>query len=276
MGKHTNIPYVHHSVNRWIGCTPVGPGCDNCFARAIDRRTGGDHWGPGKPRRRTSDTYWEDIRRWNRRCERLGIRERILCPTMSDWADNEVPDEWRMELFAMIRETPNLDWLLITKRVSNIPRMLPPDWGSGYPNVWLLLTVCNQPEANRDIPRFLRIPAVIHGLSVEPLLGPLNLRDILLPDGGRIDALRGIDTAHQCHYTGKLDLIIVGYESGPGARTGDLQWARDLRDQARAAGTDFYMKQMPCTYSKTPADFDTFPEDLKIREIPDRRQERNA
>ena len=219
MGANTKISWADHTFNPVWGCTKVGPGCTQCYAEALDRRTGGDHWGPGKPRRRTSEKNWNEPRRWNRQAEKTGVRPKIFCASMADVFDNEWPSEWRTDLWALIRETPNLCWLLLTKRSGNVPKMLPDDWGDGWPHVWLGATVVNQEEADRDVSKLRAVPATIRFLSIEPMLAPIT------PD------------------LEKIDWTIVGAESGPKRRPMNEDWVRSLRDQCAAAGTAFFYKQ---------------------------------
>lgn len=253
MAANSKIAWTDNTFNPVWGCQKVGPGCDNCYAEALDRRTGGDHWGPGKPRRRTSEHNWNEPRRWNRKAQKEGRRYKVFCASMADVFDNEWLPEWRADLWTLIRETPNLDWLLLTKRIGNAPKMLPDDWGSGWPHVWLGATVVNQEEADRDIPKLLAIPAAIHFLSIEPMLGPINLDPYLYrlleckaPAGkccGLPDRRRGPGCVAALEPESTVDLVIVGEESGNGRRPFDEDWVRDLRDQCQAAKKAFFYKQ---------------------------------
>ena len=176
MGK-TSIEWTDFSFNPWEGCQKIGPGCDHCYAEARDVRfTGGTHWGPGAPRRLTSRANWNLPVRWNADAAKAGTRPRVFCASLADVFDNAVDLQWRADLFNLISITPNLDWLLLTKRPGNIAKMLPATWGDGYPNVWLGCTIVNQEEADRDIPKLLAVPAAVRFLSMEPLLGPVDLK----------------------------------------------------------------------------------------------------
>ena len=135
MGANTHIEWCDHTFNPWEGCTKVSPGCANCYAEARNARFGGGeapNWGKGAPRRRTSESYWNEPRRWNRAMENLieaasrpgalepmPARPRLFCASLADWLDDEVPVEWLADLLTLIRETPHLDWLLLTKRPQN-------------------------------------------------------------------------------------------------------------------------------------------------------------
>jgi protein gp37 len=262
MAENSAIEWTQHTFNPWWGCTKVSPGCDHCYAEVLDKRTGGAHWGPHAERRRTKD--WSGPIKWNRRCEKLGIRERVFCASMADVFDNAVPVEWRSDLFDLIRQTPHLDWLLLTKRPQNIAKMLPPDWGNGWPNVWLGTTVENQAEAERRILHLLSIPARVRFLSCEPMLGPISFRwakwDTWRDETGNprpvVDEYDGFRM---------LDWVICGGETGPGARPMHPDWARDLRDQCRSSGVSFFMKQM---WGQTKRSMPVIPDDLLIREFP--------
>lgn len=249
MAEDSNIEWTKHTFNPWEGCQKVGPGCDHCYAEARDQRfTGGAHWGPHAARRRTSAANWKRVLQWDRRAWEAGKRHRVFCASLADVFDNHasILPEWRADLWALIRATPSLDWMLLTKRPGNIAAMLPPDWGDGWPNVWLGCTVVNQAEADRDIPKLLAVPAKVRFLSMEPLLGPVDLTEIAVPRPDLrasvvFDVLRG--TGGLDRPIGCLDLIIVGGESGPHARPMHPDWARALRDQCNAAWVAFFFKQ---------------------------------
>ena len=125
----------------------------------------------------------------------------------------------------MIRETPNLDWLILTKRIGNVVAMVPHDWPTGFPNVWLGISVVNQEEADRDIPKLLSTPAALRWLSMEPLLGP-------------VDIVRASSSCEK-----KMDWVVVGGESGPHARPMQSQWVEDLRHQCLDRDVAFFFKQ---------------------------------
>lgn len=248
MAENSKIEWTDHTFNPWIGCTQVGPGCDRCYAKALDKRTGGDHWGPGVSRRRTKD--WRAPYRWQKHAGHYqalhGRRQRVFCASMADVFDNEVPDDWRADLWQVIRDTAKLDWLIVTKRIGNAKGMLPPDWPQAFPHVILLATVVNQIEADRDIPKLLATPAAMRGISAEPLLGPLDLRQYLIghEDNG-VDLSRDIGgKVGACtDWTPPLDWVIVGGESGPGSRPMHPDWARSIRDQCANADVSFFFKQ---------------------------------
>lgn len=235
MGENTKIAWADDTFNPWVGCQKVGPGCDHCYAETLNKRYGHDNWGAGKARRRTTAANWRKPIKWNREAEAAGKRRKVFCASMADVFDNAVPDEWRDDLFALIRETPWLDWILLTKRIGNVAKMLPADWGSGYPNVWLCITVVNQEEYDRDLLKLAAVPAAVRGLSVEPQLGPIDLA--LMGTLPRDLGWGYTDVA------AAVDWVITGAESGHGARPYDEDWARSLRDQCSGYPTAFFYKQ---------------------------------
>lgn len=254
MAENSRIEWTHHTFNPWIGCTKVGPGCNHCYAESWDARglqQRETRWGPHAARTRTSAAYWRQPLKWDRDAAAAGERRRVFCASLADVFDNHpsiLPD-WRADLWELIGRTPNLDWMLLTKRPGNIGNMLPVlfDFDRLYPNVWLGCTVINQAEADRDIPKLLAVPAAVRFLSMEPLLGTVILDDMC--DGWKFhDALRGnwwhdSDPPRIERGKPKIDLVIVGGESGPGARPMHPDWARSLRDQCNAAGVAFHFKQ---------------------------------
>lgn len=250
MSENTKIEWADHTFNPWEGCQKVGPGCDHCYAEARNARFSGGiaiNWGPGAQRRRTSEANWRKPIKWNAEAARLGIRYRVFCASLADVFDNEVDPEWRLDLMRLIDDTPNLDWLLLTKRVGNVMPMVGEFWGDKWPsNIWLGCTICNQPEADRDITKLQSVPARVRFLSMEPLLGPVDL-GLCDCDHGSIPAPHNIGgvTCSKCDGTGgrMVDWVIVGGESGPGARPMHPDWARSLRDQCQAVGVPFLFKQ---------------------------------
>lgn len=216
MADETNISWTDHTFNPWWGCTKVAPGCDNCYAAALDKRTGGNHWaGPenstaDKPRR-TMPANWNKPVRWNKQAEAEGRRHRVFCGSMCDWCDKNAPDGALADLFELIRATPWLDWQLLTKRATLIERRLPQDWGEGYENVWLGVTVEDVEHGYPRIEALSKVPAKVRFLSCEPLLEEL------------------VDL-HDLEAMSEIDWAIVGGESGPGARAMEPLWAHSAID----------------------------------------------
>lgn len=241
MSQNSKIEWTHHTWNPWVGCTKISPACDHCYAEGWAKRAGRDVWGPHADRQRTK-TQGNPIK-WNKALECTGKRERVFVASLADVFDNHksIKQEWRDDMWRMIRECPNLDFLLLTKRPQNIQRFIPDDWGDSYPNVWLGTTVENQEEADRRIPYLIDIPAKVRFLSCEPLVGALNLSEFLCVDL--------INLSVEPHWTeknyqvSKLHWVITGGESGPKYRPADPDWFRSLRDQCKAADVPFLFKQ---------------------------------
>lgn len=240
MSENTKIEWATHTFNPWEGCQKVGPGCDHCYAETRNARYASGtaiNWGPGAPRRRTSASNWAKPIAWNAAHDAFfaehGHRQRVFCASLADVFDNEVDPAWRMDLFSLIAKTPKLDWLLLTKRIGNVQKMSSGDglmFDMLASRVWLGATIVNQDEADRDIPKLLAVPAARRFLSMEPLLGAVDLTPMFE------------HRAEQWNDTG-VDWVIVGGESGPGARPMHPDWARDLRDQCATAGVPFLFKQ---------------------------------
>ena len=198
MAEITGIAWTDATFNPWIGCTQISPGCDHCYAEALDKRHrwgGATHWGDGVPRKRTSDAYWRQPLRWDRHAANgllpdgktpsNGRRPRVFCASLADVFDNEVDPQWRIDLLELIAKTAELDWLLLTKRIGNAHRMLDEAlavmshgltrWADvPWPNVWIGATVVDQEEAERDVPKLLATPAAVRFVSYEPALGPVD------------------------------------------------------------------------------------------------------
>lgn len=253
MAENSKIEWTHHTFNPWVGCTKVSPACDHCYAEGWAKRSGMVQWGAHAERRRTTESNWRQPLKWNAEAERLGVRYRVFCASLADVFDNAVPAQWRADLFRLIAETPNLDWLLLTKRIGNVASMLG-DYKTVplLPNIWIGASIVNQEEADRDIPKLLDVPAKVRFLSMEPLLGAVDLTRVVYPAFKQkdendpyiaCDTLRGHMIGPDDVGLPKLDWVIVGGESGPGARPMHTAWAQALRDQCHAAGVPFLFKQ---------------------------------
>jgi protein gp37 len=254
---NSKIEWCDHTFNPWVGCTKISPACDHCYAEGWAKRTGGAALWQGE-RRRTSVQNWRQPLKWDRAAASAGVRAKVFCASLADVFDNQVPQEWRTDLWALIRSTPHLDWLLLTKRPQNIEKFVPFDWpDTGYQNVWLGTTVENQAEADRRIPHLLSVPARVRFLSCEPLLGSIEFSDV----SRRSDAARmlGKPALSGIHW------VIAGGESGPGARPMHPAWARSLRDQCKAASVAFFMKQMGGVRKSA---MPPIPQDIMIMEVP--------
>lgn len=273
MGEGSKIQWCHHTMNPWIGCSKVSAGCANCYAEVnrfvtIQRGKGRELWGPNGTRHVTSSAYWRQPLAWDREAAAAGERRRVFCASLADvFEDREDLVAPRGRLWALVRDTPHLDWLLLTKRPENASRLwndaqidafngadsFGTTWG---PNVWLGTTVEDRKALGR-LDELRRVPAAVLFASFEPLLEDLG--DVVL--------------------TG-IHWGIVGGE-GNGGRPCDLAWARSLIRQMRAAGIATFVKQLgsnavlspgPLTFATTDpkgGDIDEFPEDLRVREFPE-------
>lgn len=254
MGETTSIEWCDRTFNPWEGCEKVSPACKNCYAetRAVrfGHSKGGKHlplWGPGSRRKWRSDAYWRQPLKWNREAAELGERHRVFCMSLGDVFERlpDHPDDARMmderrRLFDLIRATPHLDWLLLTKRPENISWILD---GDTFPNVWLGTTVENPETAAERIPHLLRYPAAVYFVSCEPLLAPVDLSRWL----GNVTGyeFRPGHSVGADSLTARVGVrwVIAGGESGRGARPSHPDWFRSLRDQCAAADVPFLMKQ---------------------------------
>lgn len=257
MAATTGIKWTDSTFNSWWGCTKVGPACDDCYAEAVDKRTGESHWGHGSQRRLLSEHARNEPYRWQKQADKFfaehGRDRRVFTLSMGDLFDNEVPPAWRAEHCMTMTVCDRLQWQVCTKRISNLPKMIPAAWipseGGEWPrHVGVLITVVTQAEADRDIPRLRHakydfgIPWV--GVSYEPAQERIEwplLRD--------------------------LDWIIFGGKSGAkwNDRPFDLAWAYDTRDQCANAGVAFFMKQV-AAFRPTDA---MIPDDLLVRQWPE-------
>lgn len=271
MGENSAIEWTTHTFNPWEGCQRVSPGCMHCYAETRNHRWAGDDsskilWGPKAPRRRTVPSNWFKPLKWNREAAAAGRRDRVFCASLADvFEDREELVPWRLELLDLIRKTPSLDWLLLTKRPENVRPMLTAaaeglrrklitetpspqtpelfalhNWlalwlGVSPPaNVWLGTTAEDQQRANERLPVLLEVAAVVHFVSLEPLLERVSLREAMalsLPGRHR-------------HTRHTLDWAIIGGESGPGARPFETDWARGLLEDCEALLIAPFVKQL--------------------------------
>jgi len=261
MGKETGIAWCDSTWGHWHGCTKIegNYACKNCYAEAVNKRGGGSNWGFGAPRRLLSEHTRNDIHRWNRAAPKFmqehGRRQRVFCSSMSDAFDNEVDKSWRDAMYADLEAASGLEIQILTKRISNVPKMVPESWKSGWPShIGLMITVVTQAEADRDCPRLLRmkrefgIPWV--GVSYEPAQEYIDFLPYL--DGSSYEAA--------------LDWVIFGGKSGRNWNDGqfDANWARPIAEQCAWAGSAFFFKQVAAF---RPTD-DMIPADLMIRQWP--------
>jgi protein gp37 len=295
--QNSKIQWTTHTFNPWVGCAPVSAGCFHCYAAtqaarysngagpAAAFRDTAESRGAGDNRRavftgtvnRTSERYWRQPRAWDAAAKAEGVRPRVFCASMADWLHEAAPVQWLADLLALVRATPCLDWLLLSKRPEAWGRRLLDvcalysrcwggaspealwcdDWLQGRPppNVWVGATVEDQQAADTRIPQLTAIPARVRFLSCEPLLGPVSLH---------YGAFNGADSF------GELPGIhwgIIGGESGPRCRPMDLLWADSLVGEFVNASVPVFVKQLGGHPDKR-GDIEQFPEYLRIREFP--------
>lgn len=226
MAENSAISWTRHTWNPWMGCTKVSPACDGCYAEALmDKRYGKVQWG-NHPRIRTGAHTWNDPMRWQRQAEKDGDRPFVFCASLADIFDNQVDPQWRADAFEVMRKTPRLVYLLLTKRPQNIVRLA--DAAGGLPeNAAIGTTVEDQKRADINLPALQVAKIELRPLftfgSFEPLLGPIIIRPAFMPDW-----------------------IITGGETDQGghkARPTHPDWFRMMRDQAADAGVPFHHKQ---------------------------------
>lgn len=310
MAENSGISWTDHTFNPWMGCTKVSPACKHCYAeRDFDHRFKKVQWGPNGTRVVTSDAYWKKPLHWNAQAKESGKRPRVFCASLADvfedWQDAMLGsdgrwvgccgkcgkwesmrahstcckvtqsdlgmDEVRKRLFDLIDATPNLDWLLLTKRPKNILRMWPthyvphpmPQSNRGplermktrfRANVCLGTSVENQKYADERIPELLKCRDLspVLFLSCEPLLGPVNLHPWLCKHGSAKFPDEKLSSI--CDASDQINWVIAGGESGPEARPSHPDWFRSLRDQCHAANVPFHFKQWgEWTYEDHPA-----------------------
>jgi protein gp37 len=295
MGTNSGIQWTTHTFNPWRGCTKVSAGCANCYAEKLSGRNPGvlGVWGKGGTREVAAESYWRFPLKWDRAAAAAGERHRVFCASLADVFEGPetMPAEAlpavraaRVRLFDLIRTTPNLDWLLLTKRPQHIRRVLEEtlilseggnpddadyfvdrdgsfpendlawwlnDWCGENPpaNVWLGTSVEDQKAADERIPHLLKVPAAVRFLSCEPLLGPVLLTEIERPAGAGVHVFSAlesdVDTRDDEDFRGAtIAWVIIGGESGFGARPFRAEWAWSIVQQCKAVGVPVFMKQL--------------------------------
>lgn len=264
MGKNSGIEWTDHTLNFYWGCVEVSPGCDHCYAKALAKRYGHDVWGVNAPRQIIKSAPANALK-WQREAEREGVVRRVFCQSMSDIGEILPAGHPQSIDIGLLRErlfteiipaTPNLEWLLLTKRIGNMEKLVPGVWlKNGFPaNVRVGISIVNQAEARRDIPKLLRLPCK-NFLSMEPLLGAVNLTySAIIPATGDhpdligygVGADDGVSTLYPSRQEAlkkSIDWVIVGGEAGHGARPMHPDWVRSLREQCNEAEVPFFFKQ---------------------------------
>lgn len=228
MSQQSAIEWTDHTFNPWWGCFKVSTGCKNCYAETLSERYGHNVWGLNNPRRTFGEKHWLGPIKWNAVAQQTGRRARVFCASMADaFEENPALDAERQKLWTLIEQTPWLDWQLLTKRPQNVLQMVP--WTDTWPsNIWIGTSIEDQSAADLRLPFLRQIPAAVHFLSCEPLLGPLDNLDL-----------------------NEIDWLIAGGESGANARPCNPNWVVTLRDHCRNAGVAFFFKQWGGRTSKS-------------------------
>lgn len=272
MGANSKIGWTNHTWNPWTGCQKISPGCEHCYAEAWSKRSGLVKWGPAGTRKRTSEANWEEPYRWDRAAKKLATPARVFCASLADFLeDREELIPWRADAIRAMKETRWLQWMILTKRPENAEKLLPREWFqcSGpkgnylWPdNVWIGATVESQKYVVPRVHHLMQCPAPVRFLSCEPLLEEVSLRQAL-----------GLS----------IDWVIVGGESGPGARPFDVAWGEKIVNECRDAAVKCFFKQFGSRpyveddgarlavriRDEKGEDWTDWPERLKVREIPE-------
>jgi len=229
MSQNTAIAWTDYSWSPWWGCTPVSPGCANCYASVIAKRFRGYEYRKGGPRQLAKD--WDSPRKWSLLNPLLPKR---VFPSMCDPFDHEVPEEWRVNFFDLIDGTPSLTWLLLTKRPEEAAKFLE-ERGGLLDNVWLGVSVEDQQRAEERIQALIQIPAKMRFVSVEPLLEPVDLGLFGTTPKNFVSGYLSIGSL--------IDWVIVGAESGPSRRDCGIGPLISVVEQCVAAGVPVFCKQ---------------------------------
>lgn len=331
MAETTGIEWCHSTFNPWRGCVKVHEGCTHCYAETLSKRNPGTLgiWGANGKRVVAAESYWEQpLKKWNRDAKEAGEHRRVFCASLADvfeqwdrmvfgtegrplvhtsdgWQEETTEqhegcsgvtlDDVRSRLFSLIDATPNLDWLLLTKRPENIMRMIDEIGPSVYQpsgdensidlepsmfreNVWLGTSISLQEHADKQIPALLKCRDLcpVLFLSVEPMLGEISLRwpkwfpEVVTGETYR-ERLDRVGQATEYDGLKLIGWVICGCESGPKRRPMKTEWAVSLMEQCRDAGVPFFMKQMEVD-GRVTTDINQFPSCLQVREFPGERR----
>lgn len=280
MGENSKIEWCDHTWNPWMGCVKVSDGCKFCYAEALmDKRWGKVEWGPSGQRKRTSDSNWAKPYQWNKQAEKAGRRDRVFCASLADIFEDKPDqrremDQWRYDLFKMIIATPNLDWLLLTKRpelvnstIEQITGFSDSEmWFHAASNVWIGTSIENQTVSHQRIESLSYIPANVKFLSMEPLIETVSL-------DGPFDYPYDPNAVSWFNH---IDWVIVGGESGHNARLMPVEALELVIEQCQEAGIPLFVKQMGEVLArqmelkdKKGGDWSEWPDDYLIREFPE-------
>lgn len=254
MAENSKIEWTHHTANLWWGCTKVHEGCDNCYAETLANRFGDDVWGNDKPRREIK-SVWKELDKYQKLAKEAGEIHRVFVGSMMDIFEKPMPlinskgeslnhntGNLRFKLFYRIDrgDFPNLMFLFLTKRPSNINKYIFESWKTNPPsNVMFGTSPVNQQTADKLIPQLLEVKGK-RFLSVEPQLDSINIQGFLFHKG--------------------IDWVIQGGESGHNKRPFDISWAYYLKEQCEKTYTPYFFKQIDKVQP--------IPDDLKIKMFP--------
>lgn len=281
MADQSGISWCDSSLSLWHGCTQISPACDHCYAMRIAHRLK-VKW--NAPPRIAADSAWRKIGAWQRGAGRFiaanGHPRRAFINHLSDFFDNQAPQEWRTRACLDFEQCPDVIIILVTKRPQNVASMVPRHWlkAEGWPpHVWLLVTGENQAEFDRRIAWLYTIPGVkVRGVSIEPMLEPIDVRWTVAPDYARVAyAQRHLPQSmwSRLQADARLGWAIIGGESGSGARPMPYDSAAAAVREFGHARVPVFVKQLSQADrpKKGPAafdEFDSFPAALRVREFP--------
>lgn len=321
MGENSKISWTHHTFSPVRGCRyavlPDGsssPACTGCYAESMSKRNPATlgEWGADGARVFGGESYWKQPVKWNADAEKAGERRRVFCASLADIFEGEDRDgvelregvrpdyvDMLTRLFDLIRATPWLDWLLLTKRPWNMAR-----WAAEHgcpPNVWAGTTVENQAAADDRIAYLLRVPASVRFLSMEPLFGRVDLSPWMgswscfscdyrgyetksgededshcyCPDCGTADGDGFGMAANDPRIKAHLSWVIVGGQSGPGAGVLDVAAVQDILNQTGEAEIPVFVKQLGSEWARANGsatragtDPSEWPAELQVQEFP--------
>lgn len=246
-------------MNFWVGCTKVSPACDFCYAEKWAERAGRKGLWDGK---REKTKTWNNPRKWQKHADFFfqvhGHRQRVFCNSLSDFLDNEVPEEWRQDGWGVIRDCNLLEWFIVSKRIPNFLKMLPADWcKENYSHIVLIATAVTQAEYMREKERLKHIKALYPwlrvGLSMEPLIEPVAMGD-----------------------SWDVDWVIVGGESGMAtARACRPEWVISIMKWCQMNSVAFHFKQIGHNHTGWPGEIagkgdhpGEWPAELRRQEFP--------
>ena len=249
MAQNSKIEWTDHTANLWHGCTKVHEGCDNCYACSLSKRYGREIWGNDKPRNAV-DSVWKDLIKFQKDALKDNVKRMVFVGSMMDIFEKPMPivkfnglpfnvfngiergdfttDDLRQYFFNnIVSDCPNLIFLLLTKRPSNINKYIPESWKLNPPsNVMFGTSPVNQSTFNTLVPQLNQVNGK-RFLSIEPLLGKIENIDL----------------------TG-IDWVIVGGESGPKSRPIEENWVLHIRDYCQSQNIPFFFKQWGGVHKK--------------------------